>query len=65
MRAGHFVAHRLDHYGAGVRMDYSATSPRDLADAMMKARTARPAYRPVRRGGADRAAELLASVLTG
>jgi UDP:flavonoid glycosyltransferase YjiC (YdhE family) len=61
----HFVAHRLDHYGAGVRMDYSSTSPRDLAAAMIAARKARPAYRPVRRGGADRAAELLASVLTG
>ena len=23
----HFVAHRLDHYGAGVRMDYASTTP--------------------------------------
>ncbi len=61
----HFVAHRLDHYGAGTRMDYAVTSPRDLAEAMMAGRVARPAYRPVRRGGADRAAALLADVLVG
>lgn len=61
----HFVTHRLDHYGAGVRMDYAATDPRGLATAMMSARTVRPAYRPVRRGGADRAAALLAEVLVG
>ena len=61
----HFVAHRLDHYGAGVRMDYASTNPRDLADAMMAARAVRPAYRPVRRGGADKAAALLADVLVG
>jgi pimeloyl-ACP methyl ester carboxylesterase/UDP:flavonoid glycosyltransferase YjiC (YdhE family) len=61
----HFVAHRLDHYGAGARMDYAATTPRDLAAAMMAARRVRPTYRPVRRGGADRAADLLAGVLDG
>ena len=61
----HFVAHRLDHYGAGVRMDYASTNPRDLADTMMAARSVRPAYRPVRRGGADKAAALLADVLVG
>jgi hypothetical protein len=61
----HFVAHRLDHYRAGIRMDYGRTSPADLAAAMIAARERRPDYRPVRRGGADRAAELLASVLRG
>ena len=61
----HFVAHRLDHYGAGVRMDYAATTPPALAAAMMAARTTRPSYRPVRRGGADKAAALLAGVLDG
>lgn len=61
----HFVAHRLDHYGAGVRRDYTATTPRDLATTMMETRAARTSYRPVRRGGADRAAALLAGVLTG
>jgi pimeloyl-ACP methyl ester carboxylesterase/UDP:flavonoid glycosyltransferase YjiC (YdhE family) len=61
----HFVAHRLDRYGAGVRMDYARTSPADLAAAMIEAGRSRPAYRPVRRGGADRAARMLAGVLTG
>jgi pimeloyl-ACP methyl ester carboxylesterase len=61
----HFVAHRLDHYGAGVRMDYGSTNPRDLADTMMAARSVRPAYRPMRKGGADKAAALLADVLVG
>jgi pimeloyl-ACP methyl ester carboxylesterase len=61
----HFVAHRLDHYGAGVRMDYASTDPRALAAAMMAARRVRPAYRPVRRGGAGKAAALLAEVLVG
>jgi pimeloyl-ACP methyl ester carboxylesterase/predicted glycosyltransferase len=59
----HFVAHRLGHYGAGTRMDYAATSPRDLADAITATQRARPAYRPVRRGGADKAAAQLAGLL--
>jgi UDP:flavonoid glycosyltransferase YjiC (YdhE family) len=61
----HFVAHRLDRYGAGVRMDYARTSPADLATAMIEAGRSRPAYRPVRRGGADQAAAMLAGLLTG
>lgn len=61
----HFVAHRLDHYGAGVRMDYASTTPPELAATMMSARAVRPAYRSVRKGGAQRAAAELASVLSG
>jgi pimeloyl-ACP methyl ester carboxylesterase/UDP:flavonoid glycosyltransferase YjiC (YdhE family) len=61
----HFVSHRLDRYGAGTRMDYASTSPPDLAAAMLQAGRSRPAYRPVRRGGADRAATMLADLLTG
>ena len=59
----HFVAHRLDHYGAGIRMDYAATKPGDLADAMMRAQGARPTYRPVPPGGERLAAAQLASLL--
>jgi pimeloyl-ACP methyl ester carboxylesterase/UDP:flavonoid glycosyltransferase YjiC (YdhE family) len=59
----HFVVHRLAHYGAGVRMDYASTSPRDLADAITTAQHSTPAYRPVRRGGAAKAARELASLL--
>jgi pimeloyl-ACP methyl ester carboxylesterase/UDP:flavonoid glycosyltransferase YjiC (YdhE family) len=61
----HFVPHRLDRYGAGVRMDYASTSPADLAAQMIAAGRSRPAYRPVRRGGADKAAAMLAGLLTG
>jgi UDP:flavonoid glycosyltransferase YjiC (YdhE family) len=59
----HFVAHRLNHYRAGVRMDYADTTPVELATAMIDARRRRPAYRPVRRGGATKAAQLLAGIL--
>jgi UDP:flavonoid glycosyltransferase YjiC (YdhE family) len=59
----HFVAHRLDHFGAGTRMDYAQTTPPELAAAMLAAGRRRPAYRPVRRGGEVRAARQLASTL--
>jgi pimeloyl-ACP methyl ester carboxylesterase/predicted glycosyltransferase len=59
----HFVAHRLDHYRAGVRMEYASTKPADLAAAMLAARGRRPAYRTVPRGGADKAAARLATLL--
>ncbi|MCU1658949.1 MAG: alpha/beta fold hydrolase [Pseudonocardiales bacterium] len=59
----HFVAHRLDHYRAGLRMDYASTKPADLAAAMLQAHGRRPNYRTVRRGGADKAAAQLATLL--
>lgn len=59
----HFVAHRLDHFGAGTRMDYARTTPPELAAAMVAAGRRRQAYRPVRRGGEVRAARHLASTL--
>jgi pimeloyl-ACP methyl ester carboxylesterase/UDP:flavonoid glycosyltransferase YjiC (YdhE family) len=61
----HFVAHRLDHYGAGVRMDYATTTPVDLAAAITAAAAKRPAYRAVRRDGAAQAAAHLADILSG
>jgi UDP:flavonoid glycosyltransferase YjiC (YdhE family) len=59
----HFVGHRLDHYRAGVRIDYAKMQPLELAAAMRSALGSRPAYRPVRRGGADQAALQIASLL--
>jgi len=59
----HFVAHRLDHYGAGVRMDYAGTTPPDLAAAMLAAQRVRPIYRSIARGGADKAAMQVATML--
>jgi UDP:flavonoid glycosyltransferase YjiC (YdhE family) len=64
----HFVTHRLDHYRAGLRMDYTTTTADDLATAMRaalaKANTA-PGYRKIPRGGADRAAARIATLLRG
>ncbi|MGH3254890.1 MAG: glycosyltransferase [Streptosporangiaceae bacterium] len=64
----HFVTHRLDHYRAGLRMDYTSTTADDLATtmraALAKASTA-PGYRKVPRGGAARAAASIATLLAG
>ena len=49
----HFVTHRLGHYRAGLRMDYTTTSPGDLADAMRTALAhhgTNPGYRRVPAG---------------
>jgi pimeloyl-ACP methyl ester carboxylesterase len=59
----YFVAHRLNHYGAGIRMDYATTTPPDLANAIRHAAATGPRYRSVPPDGADRAAGLLAAVL--
>jgi predicted peroxiredoxin len=48
------VAHRLDQYGAGRRMDYQSSDPDRIAAAMVE-ELARPvAYRPVEADGAVR-----------
>jgi pimeloyl-ACP methyl ester carboxylesterase len=63
----HFVTHRLNHYRAGLRMDYPATTADDLATTMRAALAeagTRPAYRKVPRGGAGRAAGRIAGLLT-
>ncbi|MGD0606985.1 MAG: alpha/beta fold hydrolase [Streptosporangiaceae bacterium] len=64
----HFVAHRLNHYRAGLRMDYATTTADDLATAMRTALTQNgtgPGYRKVPRGGARRAAARIATLLAG
>jgi pimeloyl-ACP methyl ester carboxylesterase/UDP:flavonoid glycosyltransferase YjiC (YdhE family) len=64
----HFVTHRLDHYRAGLRMDYMTTTADDLATTMRAALAetgTRPGYRKVPRGGAGRAAARIAAVLAG
>ena len=67
--ANHFeqnfhVAHRLDQYGAGRRMDYATSDPEVIAAAMVEelARGA-PDWRPVEADGAARAAEMIAEML--
>jgi UDP-N-acetylglucosamine:LPS N-acetylglucosamine transferase len=64
----HFVTHRLNHYRAGLRMDYATTTADDLATAMrtaLRQNGGRPGYRPIPRGGADRASERIAALLAG
>lgn len=57
------VAHRLDQYGAGRRMEFQSSDPDRIAAAMVE-ELARPiAYRPVEADGAARAAAMLAEML--
>jgi UDP:flavonoid glycosyltransferase YjiC (YdhE family) len=57
------VRHRLERYGAGRFMDYDASPPEVIADAIV-AELARPVdYRPVESDGAARAAALIAPLI--
>jgi len=58
-----FVSRRLERLGAGVRMDYDATSAEDLAARMVERLGAPATWREVPRDGTDRAARLLAGLL--
>jgi pimeloyl-ACP methyl ester carboxylesterase/predicted glycosyltransferase len=53
------VRHRLERYGAGRCMDYWDADPDAIADALVAELARQPAYLPVNRDGADRAAQLL------
>jgi UDP-N-acetylglucosamine:LPS N-acetylglucosamine transferase len=57
------VAHRLDRYQAGRRMDYAATTPEAIAEAIAAEVGSPVDYRPVETDGAVRAAALLAELL--
>jgi pimeloyl-ACP methyl ester carboxylesterase/UDP:flavonoid glycosyltransferase YjiC (YdhE family) len=59
----HFVAHRLETYGAGIRMEYAESSPLDVAVSLQRALTEPVRYRPVPSDGAAKAAERIASLL--
>lgn len=65
--ANHFeqqrhVAHRLDRYGAGRRLQLAEVGPEDIADALVS-ELARPVdHLPVRTDGARRAAAMLAEL---
>jgi UDP:flavonoid glycosyltransferase YjiC (YdhE family) len=63
----HFVTHRLNHYRADLRMDYTTTTADDLATAVRAVAQAdtRLVYRKVPRGGAGRAATRIATLLAG
>lgn len=58
------VAHRLDHYRAGQRMDYAGTDEETLAEAALAHLGADTSgYRPYRTGAAGRAASLIAELV--
>jgi pimeloyl-ACP methyl ester carboxylesterase/predicted glycosyltransferase len=57
------VAHRLDQHRAGRRLDWAELTPQSLAAAIAEEIARRPAYRPVRPGGAGRVAARLEEML--
>jgi len=57
------VAHRLDRYGAGRRMDYATSTPDMIADAMVAALKTPTRFKAVESGGARRAARMLAELI--
>jgi pimeloyl-ACP methyl ester carboxylesterase len=59
----HHVAHRLDRYRAGRRMEYAASTPDTIADAIAAELGREVDYRPVESDGAARAAALIAELL--
>ncbi len=57
------VAHRLRRYGAGTEMDFAASTPDMIADAMMLALSSPDKPNPVEADGARRAARMIAELL--
>lgn len=57
------VAHRLDRYGAGRRMEYGTATPDAIAQEMMAALRTPTAFAPVESDGAQRAARMIAELL--
>jgi pimeloyl-ACP methyl ester carboxylesterase/predicted glycosyltransferase len=57
------VAHRLDRYRAGYRMEFSDSSPEMIAEKMVEALHAPARFEPVERGAAERAAGMIAELL--
>jgi pimeloyl-ACP methyl ester carboxylesterase/predicted glycosyltransferase len=57
------VAHRLDRYGAGRRMEFATSTPDMIAEAMVAALQAPAVFEPVESDGAVRAARMLADLM--
>lgn len=57
------VAHRLERYGAGRRMEFASSTPDMIADAMVTALQEQTGFKPVETDGAVRAARLLAELI--
>jgi pimeloyl-ACP methyl ester carboxylesterase/predicted glycosyltransferase len=57
------VAHRLDRYRAGRRMEFATSTPDMISDAMVAALQAQTKFEPVESDGAARAARMLADLV--
>jgi pimeloyl-ACP methyl ester carboxylesterase/predicted glycosyltransferase len=57
------VAHRLDRYGAGRRMEFATSTPDIIAEAMLAALRAPARFKSVEPYGAARAARMLADLI--
>jgi len=57
------VAHRLDRYAAGRRLEFATSTPELIAEAMLAELQTPPRFKPVEADGAARAARLLAELL--
>ena len=57
------VAHRLDRYGAGRRLDFASATPEMIAREIVAALRAPAAFKPVEADGAARAARMLAELI--
>jgi pimeloyl-ACP methyl ester carboxylesterase/predicted glycosyltransferase len=57
------VAHRLERYRAGQRMEFATSTPDLIAEAMVAALSTRSNYEPVEADGAAGAARMLADLL--
>jgi pimeloyl-ACP methyl ester carboxylesterase/predicted glycosyltransferase len=57
------VAHRLNRYRAGRRMEFATSTPEMIADAMVAELQAPVRFEPVEAGGAARAARMLADLI--
>ena len=57
------VAHRLNRYRAGRRMEFATSTPDVIADAMVAALSMQPDFKPVEADGAARAARMLADLI--
>jgi pimeloyl-ACP methyl ester carboxylesterase/predicted glycosyltransferase len=57
------VAHRLDRYGAGRRMEFATSTPETIAQAMIDTLGTPTRFKPVESDGAARAARMLAELL--
>jgi UDP-N-acetylglucosamine:LPS N-acetylglucosamine transferase len=57
------VAHRLDRYAAGRRLEFATSTPEVIADAMLAELQKPTRFKPVEADGAVRAARMLAELL--